>query len=59
MGIQKAIVSFIGGALFLLNYFFQINIGIDEATLQTIVAVILPILTTWGVWQVENKTPDA
>lgn len=49
--IDKALVALIMAVLFLLNHFFNVNFGLDESTVTSIVAVLTPIL----VWAIPNK----
>lgn len=51
--VDKAIVSLVMAALFLLNRFAGIDLGISEATVTTIIAAATPVL----VYLVPNKSP--
>lgn len=48
---DKAITAALGLLIWALNNWFGVNFGIDEATLNGIVAAITPLL----VWLVPNK----
>lgn len=49
---DKALVALIMSAVFLLNFFFGINLGaINQDTVATIVSLLTPIL----VWAIPNK----
>ena len=50
--LDKALVAIVMAVLFFLSEFAGINLGIDETTVQTIIAAITPFL----VWLVPNKT---
>lgn len=49
--IDKAIVALLGSSVFMLNYFFGVDLGWDENTLERLVAIVTPFL----VWLVPNK----
>ena len=49
--VDKALVALIMSALYLVNEFTGINIGIPAETVATIVPVLTPLL----VWLVPNK----
>jgi hypothetical protein len=49
---DKALVALIMSGIFLLNFFFGINLGaINQDTVATIVGLLTPIL----VWAIPNK----
>jgi hypothetical protein len=50
--IDKALVAAIMAFLYLMNNVVGINIGLSEATVTSIVAVLTPIL----VWLIPNKS---
>ncbi len=50
-GIDKALIALVMAAIYILNTFFGFHLGINEMTLNTIVAVITPIL----VYLIPNK----
>ena len=52
----KATVGAVMALLFFLNHFFGLSVGIDEQTVTTIVDVLIGLLGTLGIYQVENKT---
>jgi hypothetical protein len=43
--IDKAIVALIMSALFLLNSFGGIDLGVEESTVSGVIAVLAPVLT--------------
>lgn len=49
--IDKALVAVVMGALYLLNNLADINIGLSEEVVSTIIAGLTPIL----VWLIPNK----
>lgn len=51
----KAIVSVVMSILMVLNAFFGIDLGISEATVNTVVAALLAIVTPIIVYFVPNK----
>ena len=55
MGVQKAIVAVIGGAIVILNSIWGIDAGIDPATLGPIVNSVAAVLAALGVWAIPNK----
>lgn len=50
--IDKALVALVMGALYLLNTFAGINLGVDEAVVTSVIAAATPILVYF--WP--NKT---
>ena len=49
---DKALVALIMSALFLLNFFFGLNLGfLTQETVATVVGLLTPIL----VWAIPNK----
>ena len=51
--VDKALTALVMSVLFLLNTFTDINLGLSETTISTIIAGVAPIL----VWLIPNKTP--
>jgi hypothetical protein len=49
--IDKALVALVMALIYVANTFLGINFGITEETVQTIVALVTPVL----VWLVPNK----
>ena len=49
--VDKALVAFIMGGVFLLNHFTSFHFMLDEGTVTTIVGVLTPVL----VYLVPNK----
>jgi hypothetical protein len=50
---DKALVALVMSGIFLLNFFFGINLGtISQETVATVVSLLTPIL----VWAIPNKT---
>lgn len=50
--IDKALAAFIMAVIFLINYFFGINLGwVTQDMIAAIVGVLLPLV----VWRVPNK----
>lgn len=50
--IDKALVALIMSVIFLLNFFFGVNLGVvSQDTVATIVSLLTPIL----VWAIPNK----
>jgi energy-converting hydrogenase Eha subunit A len=43
--LDKALVATLGGLIFIVNNFTGFHFGIDEATLNAIVGVLVPLLT--------------
>lgn len=49
---DKALVALIMSAIFLLNFFFGLNLGfVTQETVATVVSLLTPIL----VWAIPNK----
>lgn len=49
---DKALVALIMSGIFLLNFFFGINLGtVSQETVATVVSLLTPIL----VWAIPNK----
>lgn len=49
---DKALVALIMSAVFLLNFFFGLNLGfVTQETVATVVSLLTPIL----VWAIPNK----
>jgi hypothetical protein len=49
---DKALVALIMSALFLINFFFGLNLGfVTQETVATVVGLLTPIL----VWAIPNK----
>lgn len=49
---DKALVALIMSALFLINFFFGLNLGfVTQETVATVVSLLTPIL----VWAIPNK----
>lgn len=54
--IDKALVALIMSGIFLLNFFFGINLGaVSQETVATVVSLLTPIL----VWAIPNKPKAA
>ena len=49
--LDKAIVALIMGALFIINTFTGLDIGLEESTVTAIIGALTPVL----VWLVPNK----
>lgn len=49
--LDKALVALVMGALYLLNSFAGIDLGVSEGTITAIIAALTPIL----VWAVPNR----
>lgn len=50
--IDKALAAFIMAVIFLINYFFGINLGwVTQDMIATVVGLLLPLV----VWRVPNK----
>ena len=49
--LDKALAALVMAVMFVLNNFFGINLGIDETTVNTIIAAVTPFL----VWLIPNK----
>ena len=53
---DKALVALIMSAVFLLNFFFGLNLGfVTQETVATVVSLVTPIL----VWAIPNKPKAA
>lgn len=54
--IDKALVALIMSGIFLLNFFFGLNLGfVTQETVATVVSLLTPIL----VWAIPNKPKSA
>lgn len=50
--VDKALIALVMAAVWLLNYFFGVNLGwISQETVATVVGLLTPVL----VWAVPNK----
>lgn len=52
---DKALVALVMAIIYILNHFFGIHLGLDEATVTTFITLITPII----VWLTPNKTPQS
>lgn len=55
MGIQKAIVAIIGGAVIIINEIWGVDLGITDMQLSSAVTMGASVLTALGVYGFTNK----